>query len=59
MEGIIDRMKREIRHETLVIATGGLARTIASESPRIDIIDENLTLDGLRIIYERNIASEA
>ncbi|MBF8258656.1 MAG: Type III pantothenate kinase [Actinobacteria bacterium] len=59
VEGIIDRMKREIRHETLVIATGGLARTIASESPRIDIIDENLTLDGLRIIYERNIASEA
>ena len=59
VEGIIDRMKKEIRHETLVIATGGLARTIASESPRIDVIDENLTLDGLRIIYERNIASGA
>ncbi len=59
VEGIIDRMKKEIRHETLVIATGGLARTIASESPRIDVIDENLTLDGLRIIYERNIVSGA
>jgi type III pantothenate kinase len=54
VEGIIDRMKRELRADPPVIATGGLARAVASETSKIHVIDENLTLDGLRIIYERN-----
>lgn len=54
VEGIINRMKEEIREKTKVIATGGLARTIANETDSIDIVDELLTLDGLRIIYEIN-----
>jgi type III pantothenate kinase len=58
VEGIVDRMIRELRTEPVVVATGGLARTIAAETNKIQIIDENLTLDGLRIIYERNVVSE-
>ena len=56
VEGIIDRIRKEVRLDPLVVATGGLARTIAAESPKIHVIDENLTLDGLRIIYERNLS---
>jgi len=55
VEGIIDRIRKEVRLDPLVIATGGLARTIAAETQKIHVIDENLTLEGLRIIYERNL----
>lgn len=54
VEGIIHRMKAEIGGYPKVIATGGLASVIASETDTIDVIDEFLTLDGLRIIYEIN-----
>ena len=48
-------MKKELDNEkTNVIATGGLARRIASESETINIVNSLLTLEGLRIIYERN-----
>lgn len=57
VEGIIDRMKRELRSDPVVVATGGLAGILAKESSKIHEIDENLTLEGLRIIYERNRAS--
>lgn len=54
VEGIINRMKPEIEGQPRVIATGGLASTIAQETNVIDVVDEYLTLDGLRIIYEIN-----
>lgn len=54
VEGIVNRMKNEIGGEPKVIATGGLAGVIARESDIIDCIEEFLTLDGLRIIYEMN-----
>ncbi|TXK92017.1 pantothenate kinase, partial [Parageobacillus sp. SY1] len=38
-----------------VIATGGLASLIASESSVIDIVDPFLTLTGLKILYEKNV----
>ena len=42
--------------QTKIVATGGLARLIAGDSRFIETIDDMLTLDGLRMIYERNRA---
>jgi len=54
VDGIVERMKAEVKTNPLVIATGGLARIVAQETKSIDKIDEMLTLDGLRIIYNLN-----
>jgi type III pantothenate kinase len=54
VEGIINRIKAEIEEKPLVVATGGLAHSIAKETAVIDKVDDFLTLDGLRIIYELN-----
>ncbi len=54
VEGIINRIKKEINKSPVVVATGGLAAVIARETDTIDIVDELLTLDGLRMIYEIN-----
>ncbi|MGI5911236.1 MAG: type III pantothenate kinase [Syntrophomonadaceae bacterium] len=54
VEGIISRMKKEINGQLQVIATGGLAPVIAQETDVITIIDDFLTLEGLRLIYQMN-----
>jgi type III pantothenate kinase len=57
VEGIIARLRRdmgEIGAKAKVIGTGGLARLLAEHTTCMDIVDPNLTLDGLRMIYELN-----
>jgi len=55
VDNVVKRMKKEIGEENCkVIATGGMARMISGESEMIDEINSFLTLEGLRIIYERN-----
>jgi type III pantothenate kinase len=51
---LIRRMREELDFEPKVIATGGLAKAIAAETDAIDEVDPHLTLDGLRILWERN-----
>ena len=55
VEKIIDMMNKELNQENVkVIATGGLSTLIASETKSIDHVDRFLTLDGLRILHEKN-----
>lgn len=54
-EYIIKRVQKESGYENLkVVATGGLGRIIAEETDSIQTYDSSLTLEGLRIIYEKN-----
>lgn len=48
-------MKKELGGKAKVIATGGLANVIAAETEMIDVIDNLLTLQGLYLIYKKNI----
>jgi type III pantothenate kinase len=54
VDGIVERMKDEFQINPTVIATGGLAELIASESKTIQIVNPLLTLQGLQMIYEKN-----
>lgn len=59
VEYIVKKMKQEMKksnlnEEPFVIATGGLANLIAKETDSIDKVDSELTLEGLKILYEKN-----
>jgi type III pantothenate kinase len=54
VNGIVERMKKEFAPDAKVIATGGLAELVASETTCIDDVRPNLTLEGLAYLYELN-----
>ena len=54
VEGLVRRMTDELGGHATVVATGGLAAVIAPETPLIQHVDIELTLQGLRIVWERN-----
>ncbi len=54
LDGMIDRIEEELGEAATVVATGGLAREVITYCKRDIIYNENLLLDGLRLIYEKN-----
>jgi type III pantothenate kinase len=56
VDGLVERLRAELGFPCRVLATGGLAPIVAAESRTIEDTDEMLTLEGLRILHERNAA---
>lgn len=54
IDGMISRINRELGQEATVIATGGLAKKIVPHCEKEILIDDELLLKGLRLIYEKN-----
>ncbi len=57
VDGILKRMIEEVGGAPRIIATGGLASLIATGSELIEVIDSTITLEGLRLVYERHKAA--
>lgn len=56
VDGLCQRLKRELGYPCRVVATGGLSTLIAPHTESIEHVDGDLTLTGLRLLYERNTA---
>jgi type III pantothenate kinase len=55
VDGIVQRIMAEVHSKPLVVATGGLAGLISGVARMIDVVDDMLTIEGLRIIFQRNV----
>lgn len=53
-DAMVDRFRKEIGENARVIATGGLAELIHKESRTIELVDQRVTLEGLRLLFERH-----
>jgi type III pantothenate kinase len=54
VDAMVERIRGELGHEARVIATGGLAQRVASETKSIERVEPFLTLEGLRMLFEKN-----
>lgn len=54
VDGLIERMEEELGYKTTVIATGGLSKVVVPLCKRKIIVDDDLLLKGLKIIYDKN-----
>jgi type III pantothenate kinase len=58
VDGILARMFEELGSRPKVVATGGLAHVIVPQTKLVDEIDDDLTMEGLRILYDRNVPAK-
>jgi type III pantothenate kinase len=58
-DAMVERFRRELGGAARVIATGGLAELIHKESSTIELVDQLVTLDGLRLLFERHMERQA
>lgn len=58
VDGLVRKVREEVRGDGRVIATGGYAHVIGSHCETVEVIDELLTLDGIRLIHQRNAGAD-
>ena len=59
IDGLVERVKAEYGHPMTVIATGGVASLFEGAAQNIEHFDGDITIKGLRILYDRNITNAA